>query len=1204
MKSAALEQPTQVDMGFSSMVNMLAQMGKEERQQSGVLGSILERATEIKVSVTDAFKSFSFDRTQKFNVYQNIQTAQHKTNNWLEALFIELLSIRKHVVGIESGQEGMKPKAEKMQSGRPLDYTETFKKSNDHLSAISANTKSALKFLEGIANGKKVEAPKAGHKVGEEEDEGFHDTKKKVKGFFNVAEFAKSIAILNANITKKMISGLGAFEKAYASLLEMPEKKMKTFTDGTTKFGSVMEKLSKQIKPAAITIGVLSAAFVALSLSVTNPIFIVGMATIGLFVTLVKRYGGDKDADRGMLKFAEGIGILTLAMGLMRFVQWESGAKMLVFIAGLGLAMKLYMKPAETSGMFKFAMGIGILTVAMALMNFVDWSSGAKMLIFIGGLGLALRTFSGSGANGGLGKQLLAFGEGLGIMVLALVAFNYINFTSVLKMITFVAGLGLALKLFGEDKGGLKSPLLSFAFGIGLMVLGLLAFAEIPLTAIMKMLTFIGLLGLELKLFSNGDGKSPMLQFAMGLGIMVLAMYAMNELPWEALGKTLLFLGGLGLVMKLFEGGSGADFLMMAGGILVIAGALWVFKKIGWTMADALILGGTITILGVIVAAAGALAEVIVPGAISMVAMGVSLALFALSLWAISKLTIDYESIAKFGVAALGLTTMMALIAPLAALGAIGAVLFLPIAAAALLGAGSLMLISKVRNYDTKNFADAVFDLTWGFTKIAPFAALGVIGATLFLPIAASALLGAAALKAISLLAFDQKAITAYGVGVNSLIGALDNLGIIQVTRTAAKSVLLLPIFAAATLGALALKAMSEMDLNEGKVNLAAKLIDSFSSSMIYTILRNKDRFEKAMPGINALAKLMGISSDVAKAIGMMANMEFVEHGVRNGKLYIKSVRKLNPADMKRVGENLAVMLQCLIEPLTILGSDTATFNIGGRKIANPFKNPSALKGIDMLSRVGGAFKPLMDSISEYANLPLASDPKKLQLFTQSLMSVINTIIWAIDRAATIKQDIASKSITTISRFVSSMKDLNVDRFNGINSAVEKFLGNLADDVKWKKIASNMNMLQQQFKGIASSINSIDMGKATMFEKNVRNLLDKNAGENLTLVVQELKELFGLVSGQYKAQADAAQAPARDDKKDNSISFGFNNGPQDKKAAKAVGKPTEHEEMTELMNQIGMALAAIVQQLTGVNDKLAGKLKVVTTTGTANSFLP
>jgi hypothetical protein len=333
-----------------------------------------------------------------------------------------------------------------------------------------------------------------------------------------------------------------------------------------------------------------------------------------------------------------------------------------------------------------------------------------------------------------------------------------------------------------------------------------------------------------------------------------------------------------------------------------------------------------------------------------------------------------------------------------------------------------------------------------------------------------------------------------------------------------------------------------------------------------------------------------------------MANMEFVEHGVKNGKLYIKSVRKITPNDLKKVGSNLALILQAMIEPLTILGSDQDTFDIGGRKIANPFKNPKALKGIEMLTQISGAFKPLLDAVSEYANLGIATDPKKQDMFSKSLIVVMNSIIWAIDRAASVKTDLATKSIATISRFVGSFKDLNLDHLNGINATLEKFINAMADDIKWKRIINNLASLRKEFQGIAQSINSIDMAKAMMFEKTVKELMEDKGSDNLAKVVEKLESIFDLITtnqGGGKKQDNTATAPTPQ----SPFSFGFRND-EPKKKTKDKVQVADNGDLTDLMTTIGTLLNEISGKLTGVNDKLAGKLKVQTVGATPNGFFP
>jgi hypothetical protein len=1229
MRSQPIDiQPNQAEMGMSSIVSVLQMAHKDNISGNKLLSNISDYMQEQLSVTSDTFKMFSTKNVSTNSFWKTMRSANTVRNNLLRGLGSQLVGLREQLMLLrqESSAERIKlestSKMTEIFAGLNLLFNSR-KEQPEHVSMehepqnlemgegsttiftqISTNTKNMVSLLQALVKASGAKGPKLAHGPEDHEEHNEEHGEKKIKGFFDIRQFAQSIAVIKTSLTKGLISNISKFEAEFRKLLELPEKKVEVFNKGMDKFAEHAEKTNKSVKPLMYCVGLLALGFGALGLAMVNPMFIAGLGVLGLFVVAMKKWGGDKELAKGTLDFALGIGVLSVAMLMMKFVDWGSMAKLAVFIGAFGMLMKIYSTKAETSGMLDFALGIGVMSIAMFLMNFVNWSSGVKMLLFIGGLGLALKAFGGNNPKG-IGGPMLAFGEGIGLLTIALMVMNYVDFVSIFKMLLFIGGLGLVLKVFNFDQSGMKNPILSFALGLGIMVLAVLAFAEVPIAAILKTLAFIGILGLELKLFNGNSTQSPLWQFAFGLGLMVLAMYAMQELPWEALAKTLLFIGGLGLVLKLFSGTSGVDFLMVSAGILVIAGALWIYKKIGWTMKDALTFGGTVTLLGIIVATVGALAEVIVPGSIAMVAMGISLALFALSLFAISKMAIDFEAIGRFGLAALALTVTMALITPLAVVGALGALLFIPIAVSGLLGALSLFAISKLKidGARVKDFAGGAFDLTWGFVKIAPLAVIGAIGAALFIPIALAAIIGAGALKILSLLKIDNKAVSAFGEGAKSLVAAIDDIGIVSLVRTSAKALLLLPIFGAASLGALLLKTISESNISETKVLAAGKLIGEFTDLMLDTITKNADKLAKAQPGIRALGTLMGISKDIANAISSMSNMEYVEHEVKNGRLVVKSVKKVTPADLKRVGSNLAIILQAMIEPLSIFGSDAATFDIGGRKVLNPFKNPQALKGISFLGKIGQAFKPLFDSIAEYAGLDIAQNPKKLDMFSKSLQVVMNSIIWAIDQAAKVKTDIAQKSLALIARFISSFKDLNLERMTGINSVIEKFMNNLADDAKWRRIISNVQNLRKEFQNISGAINSIDMGKATIFERTLRELLDKQSSTQLSEVVEQLKEIFGLITDNQKGNKQPVAAEA-DDKKQSQFGFSFGNPtpPAVKAKSPKTSKEAENNDLGDVMNNIGLLLTQIVTQLTGVNDKLAGKLKVQSVGGTANMF--
>ena len=1088
--------PTQAELGLNSMVDILSGIAQGTNTSNSILNlfskDFFNFSENSNISLIDINKVL----TKKFDTLKSILNYETKNNFLLE-------DIATNIRGFNKNQK--------------LDVNVDNNGNDSVLTKISSTIDNIYKHL-----------------TGKKPDNSIKDDEKPIKtdnnsgGIFDsIAKFAESIVIIKKNLTSALTKNVSKFLKSFDDSLSTGSKeKMKIFGESMEQFGTILVDLDKKIKSPTKSIGILALSFLGLSLAIISPTFILSIAILGGFVALMNKMGQTNGTNDNVKNFGIGILSLTASLILMQFVPWEAMFKMITFVAGLGLALKFFSGPKGMSGdvktnpMMMFGIGIGILTISMLMMQFVPWEATFKMIMFVAGLGLALKFFSGPRGLGGSSLKnspMLAFATGIGILTLALFAMAEIPWGSIFKMIFFIGGLGLTMKLFNFNKMGPMNSMFSFAFGIGLFILAILAFEELPWGAMFKTLLFIGGLGLTMKLFNfNKMGPANgMISFAFGFGIMVLAMYAINELPWEAMFKTIVFLGGLGLVMKLFNGTSGLSFLLLSIGIIAISGALYIFKKIGWTITDALVFGGTLAILAGVVALAGipVISAAIGLGTLAIIGMSVGLLVAGLSLWAISNLTINYDNLKTFAITVGFMSVTFAAITPFALIGAVGAVAFLPIAVTSLISAITLKIIETLNIDETKlaKFAmgiDSMVDVYFSNSlKIIP----ATVAALAFFPIAAVSMFTAITLRVISALDIDNKKIASFGVSVKTLVNGINDLGGWDLAKTALKAVALLPIFGSALVGGLVLRLISGLDINPMKIATFGITMSSFTSMIADVLVSNEEKLKKAGPGINALAKLMNISGSLARTIQLMANLQFYEYGVENGKLVLKGVRTLNAADFKRVGENLGTMLQTLIEPLTILGSNSNSFVIGGKVITNPFKSSTALKGIDMLAKVGNAFKPLAESIKTYASLPMVSNPALLNQFRDSLIVTTTTFLWIFGKLATTPIPLITMAIGNIVKFQDAFKNTNTQKINELNTIFEKFVNNLSDDVKWKKINLNLVTIKKHFQDISKSINNIDIQKATLFERNIRNLIDKNNAESLRQAVESLAELLNLI---------------------------------------------------------------------------------------------
>ena len=816
------KQQSQVEMGLSSVTTMLYDISTDTIEGNIILESILKGFKNFETKMeTSIFSVLNNEWVKNFDNFFKTENKSLKVlksiNDNLEDMFIWFMDEKKLIKNNNESPQIIKQTINNVSEINPNVVPTTVPTTIPTIPVkpIKTDNKKSLGDLKDSVK----------------------DAKEHIKGAIDYKGLVELIMSMVKNLNKKLYKKMNDFAEALSKFLTFDETKVDKFNTGIGKLTEIIDKLDKHLGPVGKSMLLFSTSFIVLGLAVINPLLPLGILILGKFLKTITSALDKKTLPKDIRDFSIGIGILTLAMFGMAFVPFSGMFKMLSFIYLLGFALRSHLGGSLSKGMIEFGAGIGILTLAMFAMSFVPISAMFEMLLFIGGLGFVLRAFTG------------------------------------------VSG---------------TPPLFKFALGMGLMVLALLAFTEVPIIAMEKMLGFILVLGLEMALINKIGGGGAMRGlpgFAFGLGLMVLAMFAMNELQLEAMFKTILFIGALGLVLKLFNAGSGLNMLMISGGILLLSASLWVFKQTGFTINDGLILGGTLIGLAAILVLMGPLSEFIILGSISLGIMSIAITLFSLTLALISKLKIKTESITTFMYSVSLISIGFALITPIIISGLLGATLFIPIAVSALLGGLTLALISVLKfnpmtiidfmlsvGLLTAGFAlialtaipgaigallfipitvsaliagltlalistliiktSTVIDfmlsvglLTAGFALIVIPAAAGVIGAALFLPIASAGLLGALALSAISNIKLNPKSISDFGVSMGLLIDSFKSISGIGAAKAALKSAALLPIIGVATLAANLFNKIDNIDVNSARVGLLS-MIDTLSIVM------------------------------------------------------------------------------------------------------------------------------------------------------------------------------------------------------------------------------------------------------------------------------------------------------------------------------------------------------------------------------------
>lgn len=145
-----------------------------------------------------------------------------------------------------------------------------------------------------------------------------------------------------------------------------------------------------------------------------------------------------------------------------------------------------------------------------------------------------------------------------------------------------------------NNKGGLATSMVAFAFALGIVVLGIYALKEIDWKQALTLVLFIAALaaifvGSKLLIGKRNSPDAGMLGFAFGMGVLVLAIEAGKLVffgydgknwqigPWAIAG----FVMAMAFVLGKGKGGGGArDMLRFAGGIAVLVLTIWAWDKL------------------------------------------------------------------------------------------------------------------------------------------------------------------------------------------------------------------------------------------------------------------------------------------------------------------------------------------------------------------------------------------------------------------------------------------------------------------------------------------------------------------------------------------------------------------------------------------------------------------------------------------------
>lgn len=1183
-------------------------------------------------------------------ILENIYAKTDSGNNFLDSITKTLTNISTKVKAkldtvcdllknFSGGISDNKITTGKETSSSPFDLLNPFKNINDIISSFGG-------FFDNFKIGKSSEGTspelleyvKKIHDILDKKDSGqqstvIFDTKNNtLLGFFDK---------ISTKIDKKFTEAFGKFVSLYEKLISKENtEKFKEFTTEIKSLSLSLNSLKNSILGLTLGIGLM-----AIVLSI--PLFWIGAGVFILFLFgLKKAMAGMKIEGEQFKQLSIGIGLLALSLIAISFVSWGAIAKFLGFLGTLGFAIFMLNKfsPQKGAGteLVFLGIGIGILAMALVVVSFVSWGAIAKFLLFLTSLGGILFFMNKANPQGGVGVEMLKIGMGIGILALSLIVVSLIPWEGVFKLITFIALLGLTIglsQMMMNKMGGVKDGagmvgggkgMFGFAAGLAILILAIYATSELDWAPALKLLAFIFALGMAIAipaLVSKGKSdKGGMVGFAFGVGLLVLTVWAAAEVNWEPAFYIVAFITAIGLSLKLLGADSGKNLLMLSLGIGAMVASVWLLGQTNITIDKVLIFGYAVIMFITIGYIAGTLKSEILKGGLALLVLGATT--FATA-WLLSKaLELEYNFInLLLFLAVVAIMTLafvgLGFVAPLALL---GAVLVLALAVASVAITIPLMIIQYLKYDNVPTFVETIKFLTIEYFKLLPFA-LGALPASFMLiPIGASSIIVGMAMVIISLLKINDSKVKAYTSALTKIVETMDSFGLFSLAKSVAKSYMLVPIIAVMTGAAVALKAISLLDISESKMDGFGKIIRKFIDLAKTEINNASDILEDIGPGLESLAKIANIGSSMVALVSAFASGTYNEYEVKDGVVVIKSVKKLDESSYTEAGKNFGKLLQVLLKPISTMSSDAKQWDFDGVKVDNPFAGTkgsySEMAAVRHITEIGNAYASIMDVIGNFASLDIARDKEALTRFDEGFSLTITRIVEGFNKLQEMKQltkvDLVIKNI---SNFAEAFSFFDIDKMDKISNKISTIIDTVSNtdwdllnknytkvntaylsilDVKWdahnsrlEVAVKNYEKIGKQYELISKNINSINIEKALALERSLKLLTDMKANENLEKVVDKLKELIGLIKEEQDRQQQlliTKEQVRLEKEKEEQEKLKNNLKTPD---GKQIEPKTINEKQIQLLDDIKTLLDSIDKSTDSTNDKLGdGTAKV------------
>ena len=176
----------------------------------------------------------------------------------------------------------------------------------------------------------------------------------------------------------------------------------------------------------------------------------------------------------------------------------------------------------------------------------------------------------------------------------------------------------------------------------------------------------------------------------------------------------------------------------------------------------------------------------------------------------------------------------------------------------------------------------------------------------------------------------NKNQIDVFGNSIYSIVDYYGKIGFKKSLKASATSVLLLPVVLTGILYAKLLQEIANTKISEPQIKAFTESLSTFITMFSDEIIGTVEKMEKMKPGLDSLARLVSIAKGFADIVISMANMRYNVYEVKDGKLVLKDTLKISDTDIKNVGINIGKLLGALIQPISIINSDSEYLDFGG----------------------------------------------------------------------------------------------------------------------------------------------------------------------------------------------------------------------------------------------------------------------------------